>query len=69
LERLNVLKTTDNGGGRLAGTERNRQKKKWGIDVVPHRKRMNDEALDEKIQRPSGSAALGIRLRDVAQPL
>ena len=27
--------------------------KKWGIDVVPHRKRMNDEALDEKFKDPA----------------
>jgi type I restriction enzyme, R subunit len=29
------------------------QMKKCGIDVVPHRKRMNDEALDEKFKDPA----------------
>ena len=27
--------------------------KKWDVDIVPHRKRMNDEALDEKFKDPA----------------
>ena len=52
-ERLNVLKTTDMAVVVSPGQNEIEQMKKWGIDVVPHRKRMNDEALDEKFKDPA----------------
>ena len=52
-ERLNVLKTTDIAVVVSPGQNEIEQMKKWGIDVVPHRKRMNDEALDEKFKDPA----------------
>lgn len=51
-ERLNVLDTVDMAVVVSPGQNEIEQMKKWGIDVVPHRKRMNDEALDEKFKDP-----------------
>jgi type I restriction enzyme R subunit len=33
-----------------AGQNEIEQMKKLGLDIAPHRKRMNDEALDEKFK-------------------
>jgi type I restriction enzyme R subunit len=52
-ERLNVLKTTDIAVVVSPGQNEIEQMKQWSIDVVPHRKRMNDEALDEKFKDPA----------------
>ena len=52
-ERLDVLKTTDIAVVVSPGQNEIEQMKKWGIDVVPHRKRMNDEPLDEKFKDPA----------------
>ena len=51
-ERLEVLDTTDMAVVVSPGQNEIEQMKKWGIDVVPHRKRMNDEELDEKFKDP-----------------
>jgi type I restriction enzyme R subunit len=52
-ERLEVLDTTDMAVVVSPGQNEIEQMKKWGIDVVPHRKRMNDEELDEKFKDPA----------------
>ena len=52
-ERLNVLTTVDMAVVVSPGQNEIEQMKKWAIDVVPHRKRMNDEALDEKFKDPA----------------
>ena len=57
-ERLNVLKTTDIAVVVSPGQNEIEQMKKWGIDVVPHRKRMNDEPLDEKFKDPADPLSL-----------
>jgi type I restriction enzyme R subunit len=51
-QRLNVLKTTDMAVVVSPGQNEIEQMKQFGIDVVPHRKRLNDEALDEKFKDP-----------------
>ena len=46
------------------------QMKKLGLDIVPHRKRMNDRApLDEKFKDPKDPLRLVFRLRHVADRL
>jgi type I restriction enzyme R subunit len=57
-ERLNVLDTTDKAVVVSPGQNEIEQMKNWGIDIVPHRKRMNDEALDEKFKDPADSLRL-----------
>jgi type I restriction enzyme R subunit len=52
-ERLDVLKTTDIAVVVSPGQNEIEQMKQWGIDVVPHRKRMNDQPLDEKFKDPA----------------
>jgi type I restriction enzyme R subunit len=52
-ERLDVLKTTDMAVVVSPGQNEIEQMKLFGIDVVPHRKRMNDEKLDEKFKDPA----------------
>ncbi len=52
-ERLDVLKTTDMAVVVSPGQNEIEQMKQFGIDVVPHRKRMNDEKLDEKFKDPA----------------
>lgn len=52
-ERLDVLDTTDMAVVVSPGQNEIEQMKKWGIEVVPHRKRMNDEKLDEKFKDPA----------------
>ncbi|TKB83697.1 MAG: type I restriction endonuclease subunit R [Nitrospira sp.] len=48
--RLDVIRTTDMAV--IVSTEQNEidRMKKLGLDIAPHRKRMNDEALDEKFK-------------------
>ncbi len=41
-----------------AGQNEIEQMKKRGLDIVPHRKRMNDEALDEKFKDPDDKLRL-----------
>jgi type I restriction enzyme R subunit len=52
-ERLEVLDTTDMAVVISPRQNEIEQMKKWGINVVPHRKRMNDEKLDEKFKDPA----------------
>jgi len=52
-DRLDVLDTTDMAVVVSPGQNEIEHVKKWGIDVVPHRKRMNDEKLDEKFKDPA----------------
>jgi type I restriction enzyme R subunit len=48
--RLEVIRTTDMALIVSAGQNEIEQMKKLGLDIIPHRKRMNDEALDEKFK-------------------
>ncbi|MGH7827897.1 MAG: type I restriction endonuclease subunit R [Candidatus Binatia bacterium] len=52
-DRLTVIRTTDTAVVVSPGQNEIEQMKPFGIDVVPHRKRMNDEALDEKFKDPA----------------
>ena len=52
-QRLDVLKTSDMAVVVSPGQNEIEQMKKWGVNIVPHRKRMNDEALDEKFKDPA----------------
>ncbi len=51
-QRLEILTTTDMALIVSAAQNEVEQMKKLGLDIVPHRKRMNDEALDEKFKDP-----------------
>jgi type I restriction enzyme, R subunit len=51
--RLDVLKTVDMAVVVSPAQNEIEQMKKWGVDIVPHRNRMNDEALDEKFKDPA----------------
>ena len=48
--RLDVLRATDMALIVSPGQNEIEQMKKHGLDIVPHRKRMNDEELDEKFK-------------------
>src|SRR5207249_5836589 len=50
LDRLRVLQTTDMALIVSPGQNEIEQMRKHGLDIVPHRRRMNDEALDEKFK-------------------
>jgi type I restriction enzyme R subunit len=50
--RLDVLKSTDMALIVSSGQNEIEQMKKLGLDIAPHRRRMNDEALDEKFKDP-----------------
>ena len=50
LARLEVLQTTDMALIVSPGQNEIQQMQKHGLDIVPHRQRMNDEALDEKFK-------------------
>jgi type I restriction enzyme R subunit len=52
-QRMDVLKTTDMALIVSPGQNEIEQMKKHGLDIEPHRKRMNDEALDEKFKDSS----------------
>jgi type I restriction enzyme, R subunit len=51
-QRLSVLQTTDMALIVSPGQNEIAQMQKLGLDIVPHRQRMNDEALDEKFKDP-----------------
>jgi type I restriction enzyme R subunit len=51
-QRLDVLVTTDMAVVVSPGQNEIEQMKALGLDIVPHRKRMNDDALDEKFKDP-----------------
>ena len=50
--RLNVLKTTDMAVIVSPGQNEVEHMKKLGLDIIHHRKRMNDEELDSKFKQP-----------------
>lgn len=50
LKHLDTLKTTDMALIVSHGQNEIQQMQKYGRDIVPHRQRMNDEALDEKFK-------------------
>ena len=52
LKRLDVLKTTDMALIVSPSQNEIEQMQARGLDIVPHRKRMNTEALDEKFKDP-----------------
>jgi type I restriction enzyme R subunit len=52
LDRLRVLTTTDMALVVSPGQNEVEQMKNLGLDIVPHRRRMNDEQLDEKFKDP-----------------
>jgi type I restriction enzyme, R subunit len=52
-ERLELLETTDVAVVVSAGQNEIEQMKQLGLDIVPHRKRMNEEPLDEKFKDPA----------------
>ena len=51
--RLNLIRTTDMA--LIVSSEQNEieRMKKLGLDIAPHRKRMNDESLDESFKDPT----------------
>jgi type I restriction enzyme R subunit len=51
-QRLDTLTTTDMALIVSPGQNEIEQMKALGLDIVPHRKRMHDEALDEKFKDP-----------------
>ncbi len=52
-ERLDVIQTTDMALIVSSGQNEIDQMKRLGLDIAPHRKRMNDESLDEKFKEPT----------------
>ena len=52
-ERLRVLTTTDMAVIVSAAQNEIEHMKKLGLDIVPHRQRMNDEELDENFKNPA----------------
>ena len=52
-ERLDVIQTTDMALIVSPGQNEIDQMKRLGLDIAPHRKRMNDESLDEKFKDPT----------------
>ena len=52
-QRLEVLTTTDMAVVVSPGQNEVEQMKQLGVDIVPHRKRMNEEPLDEKFKDPA----------------
>jgi type I restriction enzyme R subunit len=52
-QRLQVLTGTDMAAVVSPGQNEIEQLKSLGLDIVPHRKRMNEEKLDEKFKDPS----------------
>ncbi len=51
-ERLGILRSTDMAVIVSAAQNEVEQMKKLGLDIVPHRQRMNNEPLDEKFKDP-----------------
>ncbi|MDB6036206.1 MAG: type site-specific deoxyribonuclease, HsdR family, partial [Verrucomicrobiales bacterium] len=58
LGRLRVLQTTDMALIVSPGQNEIEQMKKLGLDIVPHRQRMNDEELDEDFKDPENPLRL-----------
>jgi type I restriction enzyme R subunit len=52
-ERLDVIQTTDMALIVSPGQNEIDQMKRRGLDIASHRKRMNDESLDEKFKEPT----------------
>lgn len=52
-ERLDVIQTTDMALIVSSGQNEIEQMKRLGLNIAPHRKRMNDESLDEKFKEPT----------------
>jgi type I restriction enzyme R subunit len=52
-QRLELLQTTDMAVVVSPGQNEIAQMQAHGLDIVPHRQRMNDEALDEKFKDPN----------------
>ncbi|MEO6953394.1 MAG: type I restriction endonuclease subunit R, partial [Polyangia bacterium] len=52
-QRLETLTSTDMAVIVSPGQNEIEQMKKLGLDIAPHRKRMNDEALDDKFKDPA----------------
>jgi type I restriction enzyme, R subunit len=52
-ERLDVIQTTDMALIVSPAQNEIPDMKKFGLDIAPHRKRMNDESLDEKFKEPT----------------
>jgi type I site-specific restriction-modification system R (restriction) subunit len=52
-QRLEILKTTDMALIVSPGQNEIERMKSHGLDIEPHRKRMNEEALDEKFKDPA----------------
>jgi type I restriction enzyme R subunit len=52
IQRLEIIKTTDMALIVSSGQNEIAQMAALGLDIAPHRKRMNDEALDEKFKDP-----------------
>ena len=52
-ERLDVIQTTDMALIVSPGQNEIDQMRQLGLDIAPHRKRMNDESLDEKFKEPT----------------
>jgi type I restriction enzyme R subunit len=51
-ERFRVLTTTDMAVVVSPGQNEIEQMRRFGLDIVPHRKRMNEEPLDDKFKDP-----------------
>ena len=62
LDRLRVIQTTDMALIVSPGQNEIEQMKKHGLDIVPHRKRMNESQppLDEKFKDPEDPLRLGV---------
>ena len=71
LERLEVLQTTDMALIVSPGQNEIEQMKKHGLDIVPHRKRMNESQppLDEKFKDTGRPAADRVPVRHVVDRL
>lgn len=52
-ERLDVIKTTDMAVIVSSGQNEIDQMRQLGLDIAPHRERMNDESLDEDFKDPT----------------
>ena len=52
IQRLEIIKTTDMALIVSSGQNETAQMATLGLNIAPHRKRMNDEALDEKFKDP-----------------
>jgi type I restriction enzyme R subunit len=67
--RLRTLEKTDMAVVVSPGQNEIEQMKKLGLDIVPHRKRMNEEALEREVQGRKRRSAAGFSVRHVAHRL